>query len=165
MKERVVALLNFRGVYDLAVVTNPSRLQSMAKHLKNEMDHAKTVRSAALDAKHSRQESRQHKNVRQEGALGALPQGYGVKPPRVAGTNDELLLRNQDACDLLAQIPRSQNDHFRPIVLVSSRCCPRRDGGNSCSCTRGGRRGQLTPRHCFPTQGAAGSPSAATNAW
>ncbi len=76
------------------------------------MDHAEAVRRAALDAKRARQESHQRKNVHQEGALGALPQGYGVEAPHVAGAKDELLRRNQDACDLLTQNPRSQNDHF-----------------------------------------------------
>jgi hypothetical protein len=118
MKERVVALLNFHGVYDPTAVTNPSRLQSTAKQFKNEMDHAKAVRRAALNAECARQESCQRKNVRQEGALGALSQGYGVVAPHVAGAKDELLHRNQDACDLLAQNPRSKNDHFRPIFLV-----------------------------------------------
>ncbi len=56
--------------------------------------------------------------MRQKGALAALPQGYGVEAPRVAGDNEERLRRNQGACDLLAQNPRSQNNHFRPIVLA-----------------------------------------------
>jgi hypothetical protein len=51
MKEQVIALLNFHGVYDPAVVTNLSRLQSVAKYLKHEMDHAEAVRRAALNAK------------------------------------------------------------------------------------------------------------------
>jgi hypothetical protein len=119
MKEQVIALLNFHGVYDPVVVTNPSRLQSITKHLKHEMDHAEAVRRAALNAERARQESHQRKNVCQEGALGALPQGYSVEQaPHVAGANDERLCHNQDACDLLAQNPRSQNDHFRPIVLA-----------------------------------------------
>jgi hypothetical protein len=65
MKEQVVAILNFHGVYDPAVVRNPSRLQSTAKHLKQEMDDAKAVRRAALNAKHLYQEVHQHENVRQ----------------------------------------------------------------------------------------------------
>jgi hypothetical protein len=94
------------------------------------MDHAEAVRRAALDAERARQESCQHKNVCQEGALGALPQGYGVKAPRVAGINDERLCRNQDACNLLAQNPRSQNDHFRPIVLVDVPPRPQAQAGS-----------------------------------
>ncbi len=118
MKEQVVALLSFHGVYDPAVVTNPSRLQSAAKHLKQEMDDAKVVGRAALDAKRARQEARQCKNMHQEGALGALPQGYGVEAPCAAGANNKRPHRNQDACNLLAQNPRLQNNHFRPIVLA-----------------------------------------------
>jgi hypothetical protein len=129
MKERVVALLNFHGVYDSAEVTNPSRLQSAAKHLKHEMDHAKAVSRAALDAKRACQESHQRENVCQEGALGALPQGYGIKAPCVAGANDELLHRNQDACNLIAKNPRSQNDHFCPIVLVDVPPCLQAQAG------------------------------------
>ncbi len=83
-------------------MTNPSRLQSAAKHLKHEMDHAKAVRRAALDAERACQEPGQHKNVHQKGALGALPQGYGVKAPHVAGANNERLCHNQDVCNLLA---------------------------------------------------------------
>jgi hypothetical protein len=52
------------------------------------------------------------------GALGALPQGYGVEAPCVACAINERLRHNQDACNLLAQNPRLQNDHFRPIVLA-----------------------------------------------
>jgi hypothetical protein len=48
--------LNFHGIYNPAVVRNPSRLQSAAKHLKKEMDDAKAVRTAALDSKLARQE-------------------------------------------------------------------------------------------------------------
>jgi hypothetical protein len=118
MKDQVVALLNFHGVYDPMVVTKPSRLQSAAKHLKQEMDDAKAVRRAALDTKRVCQEACQRENMRQEGALGALPQGYGIEAPCVAGTNNERLWRNQDACNLLAQNPRLQNDHFCPIVLA-----------------------------------------------
>jgi hypothetical protein len=73
MKDQVIAILNFHGVYDPGVVTIPSRIQSAAKHLIQEMDDARAVRRAALDAKRIRQEARQRKNVRQEGALGALP--------------------------------------------------------------------------------------------
>jgi hypothetical protein len=58
---------------------NPSRLQSAAKHLKHEMDHAEAVRRAALDTESARKEARQCKNVHQEGALGALLQGYASK--------------------------------------------------------------------------------------
>jgi hypothetical protein len=83
MKEQVIAILNLHGIYDPAVVTDPSRLLSMAKHLKQEMDDAEAVWRAALDAKHICQEARQCKKVHQEGALGALPQGYGIKAPPV----------------------------------------------------------------------------------
>jgi hypothetical protein len=110
--------MSFHGVYDPAVVTNPSRLQSAAKHLKQEMDDAKAMRRAALDTKCARQEVHQRKNVHQEGAHGALPQGYSIKAPHVAGANKEWLCHNQDACNLLAQNPRLQNDHFCPILLA-----------------------------------------------
>ena len=116
MKDRVHAILGVYGIYDPAVVTNPSRLQTIAKHLKDEMDDAEAARRAALDAERLRQEARQRQNVRQEGALGAIPQGYGVVAPRVAGANEEMQRHFQQAADLLAQNPRSQNNHFRPVV-------------------------------------------------
>jgi hypothetical protein len=116
MKDRVLAILGVYGVYDPTVVTNPSRLQTIARHLKDEMDDAKAARRAALDAERLRQEARQRQNVRQEGALGAIPQGYGVDAPRVAGANEEMQRHFQQAADLLAQNPRSQNNHFRPVV-------------------------------------------------
>ncbi len=89
MKEQVVTILNFHGIYDPTVVTNPSRLQSAAKHLKQEMDDSEAVRRAALNANRARQDAFQCKNVCQEGALGALPQGYGIKAPHVAGAVEE----------------------------------------------------------------------------
>ena len=110
MKDRVLAILGVYGVYDPTVVTNPSRLQTIARHLKDEMDDAKAARRAALDAERLRQEARQRQNVRQEGALGAIPQGYGVDAPRVAGANEEMQRHFQQAADLLAQNPRSQNN-------------------------------------------------------
>jgi hypothetical protein len=82
------------------------------------MDDAKAVRRAALDSKLARQEVSQRKNVHQKGTLGALPQGYGIEARRVAGASEERLRRNQGACNLLAQNPRLQNDHFHPIVLA-----------------------------------------------
>ncbi len=133
MKERVIALLIFHGVYDPAVVTNSSRLQSVTKHLKQEMDDAKAERRAALDAKHAHQEACQCKNVCQEGALGALPKGYGIKAPQVAGANEERLRRSQDACNLLAQNPRSQNNHFHPIVLAGIPPCPQAQARAVCT--------------------------------
>jgi hypothetical protein len=82
------------------------------------MDDAKAVRRAALNVERIHQEARQCKNMCQEGTLGALPQGYGIKAPRVAGSDKEWQRGNQDVCDLLAQNPRSQNDHFCPIILA-----------------------------------------------
>ncbi len=80
------------------------------------MDDAKAARQAALDAERLHQEAHQHQNVRQEGALGAIPQGYGVDAPHVAGANAEQQCHFQQAADLLAQNLRSQNNHFHPVV-------------------------------------------------
>ena len=103
MKDRVHAILGVYGIYDPAVVTNPSRLQTIARHLKDKMDDAEAARRAALDAERLRQEARQRQNVRQEGALGAIPQVYGIDAPCVAGANDEMQRHFQQAADLLAQ--------------------------------------------------------------
>jgi hypothetical protein len=81
------------------------------------MHPAEAARRAALDAKRFHQEVHGCKNVRQEGALGALPQGYGVEASRVASANEAHQLQNQDACNLLACNPRLQNNHFCPIVV------------------------------------------------
>ena len=59
------------------VVTILSRLQSTAKHLKEDMDTSKAMRWANLEAKQLQQEAHKHKNVYQEGALGALPLPWG----------------------------------------------------------------------------------------
>jgi hypothetical protein len=80
------------------------------------MDDAKAGHRAALDAERLHQEAHQRQNVRQEGALGANPQGYGVDAPCVAGANEEMQRCFQQAANLLAQILRSQNNHFRPVV-------------------------------------------------
>jgi hypothetical protein len=135
MKDQLVALLNFHGVYDPTVVKNPSRLQSVAKHLKQEMDDAKAVRRAALDAERACKEARQHENMHQDGALGALPQGYGVKAPCVAGADEERLRCNQDVCNLLAQNPRLQNDHLCPIIFADVLPCPQAEAGAVCAGT------------------------------
>ncbi len=82
------------------------------------MDDAKAVRRAALNAKHIHQEAHQRKNVCEKGALGALPQGYGVGAPCEVGANKERQCHNQDACNPLAQNPRLQNNHFCPIVVA-----------------------------------------------
>jgi hypothetical protein len=118
IKERVLALLIVFWDYNPTVLTNPSRLQSTVKHLKDEMDAAEAERRAALEAERLRQEARQRENLRQETALGALPRGYGVDAPRVDGVVGERQRRDQGACDLLAQNHLSRNTHsFRPIVV------------------------------------------------
>ncbi len=71
------------------MVTNPSKLQSTAKHLKQEMDDAEAVRRAALKTECLCQEMHQCENVHQEGTLGTLPQGYGVEAPHEAGAGKE----------------------------------------------------------------------------
>ena len=85
------------GVFDPVVVTNPSRLQSLAKHTKEEMDSSEAVRKAAIHEERILQEARQRENVHQEGALGTIPQGHGIVPPRVAGANEEEQRQNQHA--------------------------------------------------------------------
>jgi acyl-CoA reductase-like NAD-dependent aldehyde dehydrogenase len=65
MKDRVHAILGVYGVYDPAVVMNPSQLQTIARHLKDEIDDAEAAHRAARDAERLRQEARQRQNVRQ----------------------------------------------------------------------------------------------------
>jgi hypothetical protein len=113
IRDRVVAILNHHGTYDPTIVTNPTQLP---KEIKEEMDAAMAARQAAADASRLIRDERAAENVRQEGAFGAIPRGYGVDAPHVPGANQARQCRNQVACDLLAQNPRSQNDHLRPIV-------------------------------------------------
>jgi hypothetical protein len=93
------------------------------------MDTAKALRRASLEAKRLRVEARGRKNVHQEGALAALPQGYGVDAPHVAGSNEMHQLQNQDASSLLAQNPRLQNNHFHPIVVEGGPPHPQAQAG------------------------------------
>ncbi len=86
---------------------NLSLLELIVKQLKEEMHATKAARVSGLDAKRLRVEACGHENVRQEGSLGALPQGYGIKAPHVAGANEARRLQKQDACSLLACNPRS----------------------------------------------------------
>ncbi len=126
IKDRIVSLLTFHGDYDPKVRTNLSQLEMIAKHLKEEM-HAskgKAARRSALDAKRLHQEAYGHKNLCQEGALGAFPQGYGVRALRVASANEACQLQNQDTCDLLACNPRLQNNHLHPIMVGGGPPCP-----------------------------------------
>ncbi len=129
MKDRVIALLNHHGVYDPMMVSNPSMLQSLSRTIKAKMDTAEALRRASLEVERLRVEARGCKNVRQEGALGALPQGYGVDAPRVAGADETHQRQNQDGSSLLAQNPRLQNDHFCPIAVEGGPPCPQAQAG------------------------------------
>ena len=93
------------------------------------MDTAKAARRASLEAEHLRIEAHGLKKVRQEGALGALPQGYGIDASRVAGTNKAHQHQNQDTCNLLLQNPRLQNDHLHPIMVEGCLPHPRAQAG------------------------------------
>ncbi len=97
VKDQVVALLNNYGVYDPAMVSNPSMLQSLSRTIKDEMDTAKASKWTSLEAKCLYIEACGHKNVHQEKALGAVPRGYGIDAPCVAGTNKACQRQSQDA--------------------------------------------------------------------
>jgi hypothetical protein len=128
IKDHVISLLTFHGEYNPEVQMNLSQLGLIVKHLKEEMHAAKAARRrSGLDAECRCIEGGGRENVRQEGTLGALHQGYGIKAPRVAGADEVCQLQNQDACNLLACNPRLQNNHFRPIVV---------EGGLPCSGNR-----------------------------
>jgi hypothetical protein len=129
MKEQVISLLLHHGVYNPVVVSDPSMLQPLSRTIKDEMDMAEASRRASLEAKRLRVEVHERKNVRQEGALGALHWGYGVDAPRVAGANKARQRQNQDASNLLVQNPRLQNNHFRPIVAEGGPPCPQAQAG------------------------------------
>ena len=128
IRDRVVAILNHHGTYDHTIVTNPTQLQHSAKQIKEEMDAAMAARQAAAEASRLTREERAVENVRQEGAFGAVPRGYGVDAPRVPGADPARQRQNQVACDLLAQNPRSQNDHLRPIIPFDGPAPPARVG-------------------------------------
>jgi hypothetical protein len=102
IKDRVISLLTFHGEFNPAVQTNPSQLELIAKHLKEEIHAVKAAMMSCLDAKRLCVAVRGHKKVHQEGALGALPQGYSTNALRVASANKARWLQNQDAFDLLA---------------------------------------------------------------
>jgi hypothetical protein len=125
IKDRIVYLLTFHGEFDPKVWTNQSQLELIVKQLKEEMHATKAARVYGLDAKRLRVEARGRKNVRHEGAPGALPQGYGIEALHVAGADEARWLQNQDACNLLARNPRLQNSHFCPIMVEGGPPCPR----------------------------------------
>ena len=82
---------------------------------------ATTARAADKDRRNTdacREEARQCENDHQEGAIGMLPEGYGVDAPNVHGAPPERQRQLQDACALLAQNPSSHNDHLRPMMRV-----------------------------------------------
>ena len=116
MKDRVLALLSHHGDFD-PEEGGVSALGSLAKRLKDERDAAENARLEAAATEAARLEARSRENVRQEGALGALPRAYGVDAPRVSGAAEAHQRQNQDACDLLAQNPTSQNNHTRPVGM------------------------------------------------
>ena len=117
MKERVLALLSFHGDFD-SLDGHVSTLRSLAKRLKDERDTSEETRLAAAVADRARVEARAIENVRQEGALGALPRAYGVDAPRVPKATEARQHQNDEACNLLAANPRSQNNHARPVALL-----------------------------------------------
>ena len=117
MKEHVLALLSFHGDLD-SLDGHVSTLRSLAKRLKDERDTSEETRLAAADANRARVEARACENVRQEGALGALPCAYGVDAPRVPEATEARQRQNDEACNLLAANPRSQNNHARPVALL-----------------------------------------------
>ena len=86
--------------------------------MREEMVAAEAACDACLKLERIRCELHQHENDHLEGALGAIPVGYGINAPYVAGANEACQCQNQDACNLLAQNPVLQNDHLHPIVLV-----------------------------------------------
>jgi hypothetical protein len=129
VKYRVVTLLNHHGVYDPMMVSNPSMLQSLSRTIKAKIDTAEASRRASLEAKHLCVEARGHKNLRQEGALDALPWGYSIDAPCVAGADEACQRQNQDASSLLVQNPRSQNNHFHPIMVVGGPPCHQAQAG------------------------------------
>ncbi len=51
---QVIPLLLHHEVYNLVVVTNPSRLQSLSRNLKDEMDTAEAARRASLEGEEIR---------------------------------------------------------------------------------------------------------------
>ncbi len=69
MKDHVVSMLSLshHGMYDPAVVMNPSHLQASMNHMKDEMDTTEAACQAALHAnKHLLQEMHLFEKVRQE---------------------------------------------------------------------------------------------------
>jgi hypothetical protein len=144
--------LNHHGVYNPMMVSNPSMLQSLLRTIKDEMDTAKALRRASLEAEHHRVEVRWQKNIRQERALGALPWGYCIDAPRVDGADKVRQRQNQDASSLLTQNPKLQNDHFCPIVVEGGPPCPQAQAGAARTGTVATpvpvcRRGRRRPHH------------------
>ena len=117
MKNRVLALLSFHGDFDPSD-GRVSTLRSLAKRLRDERDTSEETRFVAAEADRARVEARATENARQEGALGALPRVYGVDAPRVPEATEARQRQNDEACNLLAANPRSQNNHARPVALL-----------------------------------------------
>ncbi len=65
-----------------------------------------------------------HVGMRTCAKRGALPRGFGVDAPRVAGADKVCQRQNQDASNILAQNWRLQNDHFCPILVEGGPLCP-----------------------------------------
>ena len=142
MKDRVLALLSHHGDFD-PEEGGVSALGSLAKRLKDERDVAENARLQAAATKAARLEARSRENVCQEGALGALPRAYGVDAPRVSGAAEAHQRQNQDACDLLAQNPTSQNNHTRPVGMPV--CPPPNVTPPTADATTNGDRAASTP--------------------
>ena len=108
IKDRVSEILKKYAHYDTPY---PSTLQTIAKRVFDEM-HAGQLEEEQRAAVERRQvETRESSNNLHEGTLGLIPRrrGTGIPSLRAAGTAFRQSM--QDAASLVAQNPRSQNNH------------------------------------------------------
>jgi hypothetical protein len=114
----VEALFCHYGDYNAFEHPYPSTIQVLAKRLSSKAATARAADKDHRDANACRVEVRQHENNHQEGAVGMLPEGYGVDAPNVHGALPARQHQLQDACSFLAQNPSLRNDHLHPVMCV-----------------------------------------------
>ena len=115
MKERAFTIIGHYSAFDPDEVPHPTPLQRLASQLHDEITAISEAEDACRETARLAAELRQAANAQHEGALGLVSVGYGATPLTMNGLDPSIRWQNENASDLLALNPRSQNDQANPI--------------------------------------------------
>jgi hypothetical protein len=115
MKERAFTIIGHYSAFNPDEVPHPTPLQRLASQLHDEITAISEAEDARRETARLAAELRQAANAQHEGALGLVSVGYGATPLTMNGLDPSVRQQNENASDLLALNPRSQNDQANPI--------------------------------------------------